>query len=106
MLRAPAAGNKITKVARSDSTPNIITCTSKERQFVVLTVLHPKSRSWRHWLHPWTQPVLGEWCAAPRGVLYTLLPVQSTTYIARYSVINHSRTVLTACPQTDPIRIF
>ncbi len=23
---------------------------------------------WRSWLHPWTQPVPGEWWAAPRGV--------------------------------------
>jgi hypothetical protein len=23
---------------------------------------------WRSWLQPWTQPVPGEWCAAPHGV--------------------------------------
>jgi hypothetical protein len=39
-----------------------LSLTPLSRKFLSFTVL------WRPWLYHWTQPVPGEWCAAPRGV--------------------------------------
>jgi hypothetical protein len=38
------------------------------RTFILTRIIQKMKDLWWPWLHPWTQPVPGEWCAAPHGV--------------------------------------
>jgi hypothetical protein len=41
----------------------------KASQYAIWSIISAiKTSLWRPWLHPWIQPVPGEWCAAPRVV--------------------------------------